>query len=65
MFPNLRAEMARKNVTVDMLASKLKRTKGTVSQKLNGKSPINLDEAEAIRDYLEPAMTIDELFARG
>ena len=62
MYPNVKAEMARKNVTIEMLAKHLKKNKGTICAKLNGKSEFSIPEAEQIRDYLNPALTIDQLF---
>lgn len=62
MYPNVKAEMARKNVTIEMLAKHLKKNKGTICAKLNGKSEFSILEAEQIRDYLNPALTIDQLF---
>ena len=62
MYPNIKAEMARKNVTIEMLAQHLKKNKGTICAKLNGKSEFSIPEAEKIRDYLNPALTIDYLF---
>lgn len=70
MFPNLRAEMARRNVTNAMLADFLGVTPETLLRKLCGKSKIDMDEAKAIKSYLnsikpfEPNMTLELLFAK-
>ena len=68
MYPTLRAEMARKNVTNKDLASLLGRTEQTISFKMNGKNidtGFTLDEAIKIRDYLDVTIPIDELFEKG
>ena len=62
MFPNLRAEMARHNITGFELAKKLGITNGTFSQKYNGKSEFSLGEAMAIKKALETDLTIETLF---
>ena len=45
MFSNLRAEMARENITIQDIAKVLNRSRETVSSKLRGKVFSNLDEA--------------------
>lgn len=70
MFPNLRAEMARRKVTNAMLADALGVTPETLLRKLCGKSKIDLDEALSIKRYLadikpfEPDMPLEVLFAK-
>ena len=64
MYPNLRAEMARRNVTITMLSEALNKSVGTVSSKLKGKYPITIEEAKTIRSAIGADMTIDELFER-
>lgn len=63
MYPNLNAEMARRNITQADLAEKLDRTRATMSLKLSGKAPITLDEAFAIKEALRTRLTLDVLFA--
>ena len=60
--PNLSAEMARKGITQAELADKVGRTRATMSLKLNGNSPINLDEARAIKDALQTNLALETLF---
>ena len=61
VFPNLRAEMARKNVTITDLANVLGLRIATVSIKLKtGK--FTLKEAKAIKQYLDVDMSLEELF---
>ena len=68
MYPNFNAEYARKDFTLEKLAEEMKkrgckRTVPTLSQKLNGKYPITLDEAKVLRDIVAPNIPIDELFS--
>lgn len=61
MFPTLRAEMARKNVTITDLATVLGLRIGTVSIKLKtGK--FTLREAKTIKQHLQVEMSLEELF---
>lgn len=65
MFPNLRAEMARQNMTLAKLCKAIGKNRvSTVSQMLNGKTRLTLDDAEKIRTALKVDMTLDELFQR-
>lgn len=63
MYSNLRAEMARKNITGYELAEKIGITNGTFSMKFNGKSDFTLNEAVKIKNALETDLTIEVLFA--
>ena len=61
VFPNLRAEMARKNVSITDLANALDVRIATVSVKLKtGK--FTLKEAKIIKHYLNVDMSLEELF---
>lgn len=62
MYPNLRAEMARKRVTMTELAEHLHITISTLSLKMSGKSDFTLKEAIAIRSFLGVEMDLRELF---
>jgi transcriptional regulator with XRE-family HTH domain len=62
MYPNLRAEMARKKVTGQELAKRIGITNGTFSQKFNGKFDFTLDEAQKIKKALGTDISIEELF---
>lgn len=66
MYPNLRAEMARKRVRNNDLAELLGLSPARISEKLNGnaKNGFSLDEAEKIRDFLGVVMPLEELFER-
>ena len=65
MYPNLRAEMKRKGITLAWLADQLGITIGTLSQKLTGKSPFTLNEAKKIKEILELDIPIEILFEVG
>lgn len=64
MYPNLRAELARKNWTVGYLASLLDISPSNMSLRMNGKMDFSLTEARSIKKWLGIDMTIDELFER-
>lgn len=62
MYPNLRAELSRKKITLEKLGKALGLAISTVSQKLNGKYPITLDEAKKIKSLLDVDIPIETLF---
>ena len=67
MYPNVRAEFARKNLTLEKAVEALKglgfsMTIATLSQKLNGKYPITFDEAKAIKKITGTDIPLEELF---
>lgn len=64
MYPNLRAEMARKGLTGKELAKVAGMTNATFSQKCNGKYSFTLDESKAIKEALQTDLPIEELFER-
>ena len=61
-FTNLRAEMARVNITGRDIAKVLSISEGSAYNKLNGSTEFTLREIVVIRDAYFPQMTIDELF---
>ena len=64
MFPNLRAEIARKGLTVSELGAKIGMARTTIYDKYKGRTEFTLDEAVQIRDALHVDMPLDELFER-
>ena len=64
MYPNLRAEMARKNVNMTYLAEHLGVTLGTLSLKINGKNEFSFGEAVQIKRLLGVDMALEELFEK-
>lgn len=64
IYPNLRAEMAKQGISQAELADRLGKGVPTMSLKLNGKSPITLDEALSIKKALKTRLSIEALFTR-
>ncbi|WP_127491381.1 XRE family transcriptional regulator [Paenibacillus glycanilyticus] len=64
MYPNLAAELARKGLKQKDLVPVLKTRAATISSKLNGKSPLLIDEAFKIQSALFPEMSLDYLFKK-
>ena len=62
MFPNLRAEMARKNIKPTDISSALNITYDSTLNKLNGKTDFTRTEIFKIRDAFFPDLTLDYLF---
>jgi len=62
MYPNLRAEMARNKITQGDLSEALGWASSTTSLKINGKTPITLDEAKIIKALVKTDLPIEELF---
>lgn len=62
-YLNLKAEMARKNVTIEEISDLLKIHRNSVSNKLNGKSKFSIDEAFSVQRAFFPDMETQYLFA--
>jgi hypothetical protein len=67
MYPNLKAEIARKGFTLKMIVERLNAkgidmTVSMLSLKLNGKYEIYLKEAKALKEIVETDIPIDILF---
>ena len=65
MYPNIKAEMARRNITMTDLAEHLGITLGTLSLKMQGKSGWLYKEALRIKQYLGVDMPLEVLFAEA
>lgn len=63
-YPNLEAEMARYGVKQKDIAELLKKRTATISEKMNGKSKFDIDEAYAIKKAFFPNCMLDYLFNR-
>lgn len=63
-YPNLRAEMARNNVTVPEVATAAGKSVAATSKNLNGKGEFSVTEGLMIRDKLFPVLTLEYLFGR-
>jgi hypothetical protein len=62
MYPNLRAEMARKRIMITQISSHLKLRHATVSDKINGKFRFYYDEAFEIKKTFFPEHNLEYLF---
>lgn len=62
MFPNVKAELSRRGITLTDLARVLGCTVSTVCMKLNGKTPLTLAEAKTIKKYIGVDLPLEELF---
>ena len=63
MFSNLRAEMARKQITIQEIANTIGVGRDAASQKLSGKTPITLAEAFKVEAEYFPGIDVRYLFA--
>lgn len=67
MYPNVKAELARKGFTLEKLSEEMdkrgvKRTVPTLSLKMSGRYDFTLNEAKLIKKIVGTELTIDELF---
>lgn len=70
MYPNLKAEFARKNLTLEKVIAELekrgiKMTLSTLSLKMNKKNKtysFTFNEAKALKEIVETDMSLEELF---
>lgn len=65
MFNNLRAEMARANISISDIAKVIHKTERSTRDKINGKAGFTWSEIIAIRDAFFPGMSIEYLFAQS
>lgn len=61
-YPNLRAEMARSNISIQDIANVIGTARDTAGAKLSRKRPINLNEAFEIADTFFPDKDVRYLF---
>lgn len=62
MYPNLRAEITRHNLTMAEVANAIGLSVTHFSLKMNGKYGFTLEEAFAIKKFLKTKLSIDVLF---
>jgi transcriptional regulator with XRE-family HTH domain len=62
MYSNVKAEMARKNMSAVDLSEKTGIRYQTLVDKINGKSPVTVDEAKRIKSALQVSIPLEELF---
>ena len=63
MFPLLEATMTVKGISRVKLAPVMGCTVGTAYLKLRGKSPITLEEAIAVKNFLSVDLPVEQLFS--
>lgn len=62
MYPNLRAEITRRNIKMADVAEAVGLSETHFSLKMTGKYGFTLKEAFAIKQFLKTKLSIDELF---
>ena len=62
MHRNLKAEMVRRNKTINQLALEIGVSEKTLRNKINGDTDFTLPESQTIRRILESDLSLDELF---
>jgi lambda repressor-like predicted transcriptional regulator len=62
MYGNVKAELARKSLSVVDLSNKTGIRYQTLVDKINGKYPVTLEEAKTIKSALEVEIPLEELF---
>ncbi len=68
IYPNLSAELARKQLTQSRLGEKMNLDDSTMSLKMTGKREITLGEAKKMKSILSVEITLrsaDDVFKRG
>ena len=65
MYSNVKAELARKSMTVVDLSKKTGIRYQTLADKINGKYPLTLDEAKKIKKALAVTIPLEELFEQA
>lgn len=61
-YPNLRAEMGRKNINIQTIADICGFTRDSLSRKLSRKSKLGIDDAFAIQQNVFPELDVKYLF---
>lgn len=62
MYPNLEAELKRKNIKRQKIGEILNLSQSTISQKLTGQYDIKLKEAKKIKEFLKVDIPLEILF---
>lgn len=63
MLRNLKAEMARANITASEIAKATGRSNRTVRDRLMGRTQFPIQDAIAVKEAFFPEMTLEYLFA--
>lgn len=61
-YSNLKAEMGRRDISIESMAKILKIHRNSVSNKLNGSSSFSIEEAMVVKDFFFPDMEYKYLF---
>lgn len=64
MFPYLKAEMAKRGMTVQSLSEKTGIPYSTLVPKLRGERPLKVDEACNIKAATNSKLSVEELFSK-
>ena len=64
MYSNVKAELARQDMTLVDLSNKTGIRYQTLVDKVNGKYPLTFDEAKKIKAALSVELSLEELFER-
>lgn len=64
MYNNVKAELARKNMTIVDLSNKTGIRYQTLADKIRGDSILTVDEAMKIKEALDVDMPLEELFSQ-
>lgn len=62
-YGNLKAEMGRKDITIEEISKLLGIHRNSVANKVNGRSRFTVDEAKVVKEVFFPNLSIDYLFA--
>ena len=62
MYSNVKAELARRSMTIVDLSNKTGIRYQTLVDKINGKYPLTFDEAKTIKSALDVDLPLEELF---
>jgi len=65
MYSNVKAELARRNLTIVDLSNMTGIRYQTLVDKINGKYPMTFDEAKTIKEALGVDIPMEELFVRA
>ena len=65
MLSNLKAEMARTNVTIPAIAGVVKKNDRTIRERIKGNGYFSMHDAMAVRDAFFPGLTLEYLFAEA
>lgn len=63
-YLNLKAEMAKRSVTIESISKTLNLHRNSVSNKLNGKNNFTIEEAFSIKKKFFPDISLEYLFSK-